>query len=147
MISLGGSRVKTPRKGGHMKYAASSRTSQERGDQDAEVAEAKDSPGLSSSSNEATQTRGFDAQLTPEATQSPMLFGQTAAMTQQQHHLYRQSALMKQQAMVLQQIKYLQFMLVQQRQHQATHAQPNALHAGGRHLVDMGSRCKCDSSS
>ncbi|KAE9341410.1 hypothetical protein PR003_g10001 [Phytophthora rubi] len=113
----------------------------------AEVAEAKDSPGLSSSSNEATQTRSFDAQLTPEATQSPMLFGQTPAMTQQQHHLYRQSALMKQQAMVLQHIKYLQFMLVQQRQHQATHAQPNALHAGGRHLVDMGSRCKCDSSS
>ncbi|KAE9274334.1 hypothetical protein PF001_g27107 [Phytophthora fragariae] len=113
----------------------------------AEVAEAKDSPRLSSNSNEATQTRSFDAQLTPEATQSPMLFGQTPAMTQQQHNLYRQSALMKQQAIVLQQIQYLQFMLVQQRQHQATHAQPNALHAGGGHLVDMGSRCKCGSSS
>ncbi|KAE9332135.1 hypothetical protein PR003_g14667 [Phytophthora rubi] len=91
-----------------------------------EVAEAQDSP-RPSSSDDAAQTRSFDAQ--PTQTQTPMLFGQTPAMTQQQHNLYRQSVLMQQQAMVLQQIQYLQFMLVQQRQQPATPDQSNAFAA------------------
>ncbi|EGZ11417.1 hypothetical protein PHYSODRAFT_386818, partial [Phytophthora sojae] len=93
-------------------------------------AEAQDSPRPSSS--EAAQTQSFEAQPTPapapasespsssSSQQTPFLFGQTPAMTQQQHNLYRQSILMQQQAMVLQQIQYLQFMLVQQRQQQAS---------------------------
>ncbi|GMF24018.1 unnamed protein product [Phytophthora lilii] len=87
------------------------------------VAEAQDSPRPGSSP--AAQPQSFRAQSAetqttpqtqPQQTQPQFLFGQTPAMTQQQQNLYRQSILMQQQAMVLQQIQYLQYMLMQQRQ-------------------------------
>ncbi|KAG7379842.1 hypothetical protein PHYPSEUDO_008060 [Phytophthora pseudosyringae] len=87
---------------------------------EAEPAEAQDSPRPSS--NAAAGPPSFSTQpatSTTPAPQPPFLFGQAPAMTQQQQNLYRQSVLMQQQAMVLQQIQYLQFMLVQQRQQQA----------------------------
>ncbi|KAG1695150.1 hypothetical protein DVH05_020791 [Phytophthora capsici] len=85
-----------------------------------EAAEAQDSPRPSSSA--AAEPPSFNVQSTPATTtsqQPQFMFGQPPAMTQQQQHLYRQSMLMQQQAMVLQQIQYLQFLLMQQRQ-QAT---------------------------
>ncbi|KAL3656808.1 hypothetical protein V7S43_018265 [Phytophthora oleae] len=85
-----------------------------------EAAEAQDSPRPSS--NAAVELPSFNVQSTPASTasqQPPFMFGQPPAMTQQQQHLYRQSVLMQQQAMVLQQIQYLQFVLMQQRE-QAT---------------------------
>ncbi|KAF1792246.1 Ubiquitin-related domain [Phytophthora cactorum] len=81
-------------------------------------AEAQDSPRPSS--NAAAEPQSFNTQPeTTTPTQPSFMFGQTPAMTQQQQNLYRQSVLMQQQAMVMQQIQYLQMMLMQQRQ-QAT---------------------------
>ncbi|KAH7489101.1 hypothetical protein PRIC1_010621 [Phytophthora ramorum] len=81
--------------------------------------EAQDSPRPSRSEN--AEPHGFSVQ--PATPQSPFLFGQTPAMTQQQQNLYRQSVLMQQQAVVLQQIQYLQYMLMQQRQNATSEPQ------------------------
>ncbi|OWY90935.1 hypothetical protein PHMEG_00040700, partial [Phytophthora megakarya] len=83
--------------------------------------EAQDSPRPN-----ATESPSFTQPTETPAPQPQFMFGQTPAMTQQQHHLYRQSMLMQQQAMVLQQIQYLQCLLMQQRQTPDT---PNAFGA------------------
>ncbi|POM76093.1 membrane protein [Phytophthora palmivora] len=74
-----------------------------------EAVEAQDSP-------RPTAAQSFDTQATSPPTSQPQFIGQTPAMTQQQQNLFRQSMLMQQQAMVLQQIQYLQYLLMQQRQ-------------------------------
>ncbi|KAF4320024.1 hypothetical protein BBO99_00004217 [Phytophthora kernoviae] len=79
-----------------------------------EAVEAADSPRPS---HNRVETPTFE---TPQASATtPFPFHQPA-MSQQQQNLYRQSVLMQQQAMVLTQIQYLQYLLMQQRQADST---------------------------
>ncbi|KAG7394048.1 hypothetical protein PHYBOEH_005874 [Phytophthora boehmeriae] len=95
-----------------------------------EAVEAADSPRPSRNRVEAPT---FETPQAPAAAAAPFPFHQPA-MSQQQQNLYRQSVLMQQQAMVLSQIQYLQYLLMQQRQADSTPEVQHQQQAFGAHF-------------